>query len=720
MTLPPELTKRMQAILAVLDVGDTEMAEGLAAKLAAHAGEPAVAAILEHLRFHRYADARSGIERLLAEGTRLVAWEDPEVVLLEAEAERIAADLAAVEAERAEVDHRLARFQAAYHEALGERIRDVLRLRRLVREREAERDPARRSPFEDAKRDSERFERDFETEKEKARETEWDLTGDEQKEMKSLFRQAAKKCHPDAVPPQFRDAAGDLFRRLRAAHDAGDLATVRKLAEQVAAGMFEAGAESGEDAARRKERLRARVEALRGALAAARSGLDAVKGSATFRRLGGGADWESLFAEQAERLEEEARRLRNELETADPDGDESAPPMPRVPPPPAAEKTTPPPPRANPRSEDRPPQPGAAPTEPIAPHAPRTTAIPRVAVTSAAPVKAPASLCRRCSTPLVSSHEWGVICPKCRSWWIAWGIGIGVAVAAFLFVEIPSKNTGAAILAGFGVGLSYLVFRAEVESDLQRLLRGEPSRPPKPGSVRAPAESPQPPRSPARAEPRAVPNRSAGTGSIGGPRTTAPAPATPRPVAPTGSATTPSGGRRWFVVLGGIAVVWWFVVHSRNTERSTVLAPSGPQPASSAPAAGPFFAPEVAFPESGSVVWSDRSPRLAPFTVRTSGDADFVIKLVHAFGDREVARFYIRGGDSKDFEVPLGTYVLKYACGERWFGDEFLFGPSTRYSKASTTFEFAEAADGYEGFTVTLYPVVDGNLRTVSIAAEQF
>lgn len=73
-----------------------------------------------------------------------------------------------------------------------------------------------------------------------------------------------------------------------------------------------------------------------------------------------------------------------------------------------------------------------------------------------------------------------------------------------------------------------------------------------------------------------------------------------------------------------------------------------------------------------------------------------------------------------DALAPLGTYELRYAAGQTWYGTTHLFGPETSCSRADSQFEFRETPDGYSGYTVELFLQVNGNLRTRTLAREDF
>jgi hypothetical protein len=135
------------------------------------------------------------INKLLSDGTRLSRWTDPEIALLEVELERVTAELADLETEQAELEHLVARFQAAHNEAVGERLARLLKLRMHMLERQVQTHPEKQTDFDQASRDFDEFQRDQEIQKETDARTKWELSGEEQKELKRLFRKGSKMCH---------------------------------------------------------------------------------------------------------------------------------------------------------------------------------------------------------------------------------------------------------------------------------------------------------------------------------------------------------------------------------------------------------------------------------------------------------------------------------------------------------------------------------------------
>jgi hypothetical protein len=311
MTLTPEIVARLQTLQSLLELRDFELVETIALRLEVHRGHDGISEVLESLADRRYAETIAMVAKLLSEGTRLVRWTDPEVALLEAELEQLAAELAELETEQAEIGHLLTRFQTAFDRALGDRIARLLKLRMEARQRRAEAAPHEaetRSEYEEARRDYEQHRAEEEVRREAGEKAEWNLSEEEEQELKRLYRAAAKRCHPDAVAEEHVEAATAMFRELNEAYQAGDLDQIRRIAERVAAGLFETEGRD-ENPERRKERLRARIAAVRESLAQTRAELEALKESPSYQSAVGQVDWCAYFEEQGRLLDRQIEQL---------------------------------------------------------------------------------------------------------------------------------------------------------------------------------------------------------------------------------------------------------------------------------------------------------------------------------------------------------------------------------------------------------------------------
>jgi hypothetical protein len=227
----------------------------------------------------------------------------------------IAETLAEAEAEQAELVHQISRFHAAHHQSLGARLEKLLRLRLLVRMRAAVADPTKAEEAQKAQQDFDDFQKESAEQVAEDVRTKWDLSEDEQQELKKLFRSASKKCHPDVVPAEHQAAAAAMFRELSEAYQTGNLARVRHLAAQAVAGVFTAVAEAS--AADQKATLQARIRAARSALEKVRAELAEVQKSAAFHVISQHPDWDAYFAAQAAKLDVEIERLAQAVKDSD-------------------------------------------------------------------------------------------------------------------------------------------------------------------------------------------------------------------------------------------------------------------------------------------------------------------------------------------------------------------------------------------------------------------
>ena len=96
-----------------------------------------------------------------------------------------------------------------------------------------------------------------------------------------------------------------------------------------------------------------------------------------------------------------------------------------------------------------------------------------------------------------------------------------------------------------------------------------------------------------------------------------------------------------------------------------------------------FTAPEQALPANGHVQPQVNASNTAPFRILTSGgDTHYFVKLEESGTGRSALTVFVRSGQQVDIRVPFGTYIVKYASGQKWYGYQHLFGPNTAYTKA--------------------------------------
>ncbi len=164
-------------------------------------------------------------------------------------------------------------------------------------------------------------------------------------------------------------------------------------------------------------------------------------------------------------------------------------------------------------------------------------------------------------------------------------------------------------------------------------------------------------------------------------------------------------------ILIGIIFVISFIFDLTSNKKSKLL-PQRQMPE--------FSQPEVALPFSGQIKSFSNKERIAPFEINTNIGTHYLVKLVDAYSDKDILTAFVHGGDKVQIDVPLGKYKLKYASGDKWYGYKYRFGPYTSYNKSNDIFDFKVVGNQVSGYSVTLYKVQDGNLRTYNIDESEF
>lgn len=126
-----------------------------------------------------------------------------------------------------------------------------------------------------------------------------------------------------------------------------------------------------------------------------------------------------------------------------------------------------------------------------------------------------------------------------------------------------------------------------------------------------------------------------------------------------------------------------------------------------------------------------------PFTVKAGNDSNYYIYLEYQYAPsnsttpRELKRyaskpykgdiaFYLEKGKSYKIEVPVGVYKLFYATGDTFYGRQLRFGDETRCYTSDELLDFYCDGEYYNGHTITLYAVTDGNFDTDEIPESSF
>lgn len=104
---------------------------------------------------------------------------------------------------------------------------------------------------------------------------------------------------------------------------------------------------------------------------------------------------------------------------------------------------------------------------------------------------------------------------------------------------------------------------------------------------------------------------------------------------------------------------------------------------------------------------------------------DAVLTLYDSAADETIREVYVAAKHSVRMEgIPEGTYELAYTHGLDWDGDDKFRCGDQDYAQFERQLAFTEERDQegvrYKTITVTLHPVVEGNVRTKKISRQEF
>lgn len=144
-----------------------------------------------------------------------------------------------------------------------------------------------------------------------------------------------------------------------------------------------------------------------------------------------------------------------------------------------------------------------------------------------------------------------------------------------------------------------------------------------------------------------------------------------------------SKGMRTMIYSGsalfcGIGLLIAIAVNEDQAKKRWVYHPTPPSyvPTKPQPTTRPSI-PEQPLPPSGTIRTFTTAEQVAPFEIKGAQASHYLLKLVDAYTGAPVMTVFVRSGSTVNVDVALGTYELRYASGETWYGYEYLFGPET-------------------------------------------
>ncbi|MCS2170006.1 DNA repair protein [Scandinavium sp. TWS1a] len=239
--------KRLEIIKNAIELEDDEIVHGQLAQLKKERLDEGLEAIVQALEARRYADAIAAITVWLQNQRALATWQDPRISASKLELKTLEAELQELLDRRTARIQRLDEFNELYMTRLGPLMTEILRLRKVLAEkmlRRQLREGNRSEPVaEESARQADAASQDYESYRQRHQEAQRHqaaqqrLAESERHELKRLWRQASKLCHPDLVDDSLKAEANTLMVRLNQARQRGELATVRSILTRLMQGQ---------------------------------------------------------------------------------------------------------------------------------------------------------------------------------------------------------------------------------------------------------------------------------------------------------------------------------------------------------------------------------------------------------------------------------------------------------------------------------------------------
>ena len=262
--------------------------------------------IIELVSKQTYGEAMQLINEVVNKFRTLTIYVDSEIYALKLEMRALELQISSLDDEKNELEKLLHDFEVRHNKELGELIINILRFRKEKLKKEARLGETNNKEYEEAEKEYEEYNSQYQNTKNI---TIKDLDEEQKKELKSVYRNASKLCHPDVVDEAFKKEAEQLFKELNQANAANDLEKVKEIYENLKKGIFKSHSQTINE----KEQILRIVLKLRIKRNQLDEMVDNIKNSEVFKTISTIENWDSYFIETKEKLLEELNELKLEI-----------------------------------------------------------------------------------------------------------------------------------------------------------------------------------------------------------------------------------------------------------------------------------------------------------------------------------------------------------------------------------------------------------------------
>jgi hypothetical protein len=298
------IIKRLEILKNYIVLEDIDDVKSESLKLMQYDFNLDIKNIVQYIKNGELADAINRIEQFISKNNQVSIWTDPEISALKLEIKLLENQLVSFENEKTELEGFLQDFQRKHTLKVGEIISQILKFRKLKFKDDEEK-------FEEAEKDENEYNEQFEFEKNK---DVFEVTEDEEKELKKAYRKAVVLCHPDKFSqesPEIQKQAEQMMVELSLAYEKKDLQKVNEILSDLQKGILTT--KQG-DSISDKIKLRAIASRLRIKIKEIENEIINIKVSEQYQTIIEIEDWDSYFEELKNKLNNELELLKQEIE----------------------------------------------------------------------------------------------------------------------------------------------------------------------------------------------------------------------------------------------------------------------------------------------------------------------------------------------------------------------------------------------------------------------
>lgn len=296
-----QILKRLELIKTSIEIDDLEIIELQINKLQSLQIDDEVNAIIAKLNDNDFGTAIVELEEYIKKFSGVVVYEDKEIQGLKLELKVLEAKLQKLSSIKSDYLHDINEFNTQYNLKLGEIISKILEKEKEIVGKQVQENPEDeelKEAYEEASSNYEEFSHDYQ---DVVNEERYELSVEEEKELKKLFRKAARLCHPDIVAEELREQAKKIIQKLNDAYAKKDLEVVKEILYSLENGLsFDVASDTIND----KEILRVKITELRIKIDVTFAEINEITEDETFIIIQDIDDWDVYFSEKEEQLEE--------------------------------------------------------------------------------------------------------------------------------------------------------------------------------------------------------------------------------------------------------------------------------------------------------------------------------------------------------------------------------------------------------------------------------